>query len=230
MIDIRKLEKKYSSEFSFYIDSLHISPGERIALVGSNGSGKSTLLRLLGGVLKPDGGTFSFSCKLENVGYEPQDPFCYNISLEKNIRLGLPKDLKKEEAAVTAEAVMQNCRLAQLRKHKPNALSGGERQRMCFARMLVREYSVLLLDEPLSAVDVELCEEMEELLLSYCKKNNTTLLFSTHLPLQAVRLSTKMMIMNNGKIEEYGDTEKIINNPQTSFGQKFLANWRLDEC
>lgn len=227
MIEINKLEKKYSQEFSLYIDSLSVQQGDRIALIGSNGSGKSTLLKIIASVVKPTAGSCIVDCPSCLIGYEPQDPFCYNMNVRKNICLGLDTSKKSSDNDRIVDNILEKCCLTHLQKKRADALSGGEKQRMCFARMLVRPYKVLLMDEPLSAADIEMSEKMEQVLLSFCKENNTALLFSTHLPQQSIRLSTKIIIMHDGRVAEYGDTEKILRHPQTEFGQKFLANWSL---
>lgn len=229
MIAINDLKKEYKSGFSLYIDRLSVKPGERVALIGSNGSGKSTLLKLLAGILQPDSGVLAVHAAKNEVGYEPQSPYCYNRSVYANVKLGLP-DTPDADAKRAVADILAQTELTALQKHRPATLSGGEAQRMCFARMLVRPYKLLLLDEPLSAVDIDLAERMENVLLDYCRRNNTTLLVSTHLPLQAVRLSDKLVIMNGGRIVEYGDTDTLLHAPQTEFGRKFLNNWRLDGC
>ncbi|MBR6779884.1 MAG: ATP-binding cassette domain-containing protein [Clostridia bacterium] len=228
MIHIQNLEKKYASEFTLQIDELHIEKNDRVALVGANGSGKSTLLRLLSGYIAADQGDCIVSCEKNETGYEPQSPFCCNLSLRRNLELGIDRDNNNKKEIITR--IMESFGLTHLAEHRPNALSGGEKQRMCLARMLVKHYRLLLLDEPLSAVDIELTEKLEAVLMDYCRQNDTTLLFSTHLPSQAVRISNKMIVMHKGRVVEFGNTADILRNPQTEFGKAFLNNWRIDKC
>lgn len=255
MIDIYKLEKKYSSDFTLKIDELHIDDGERVAVIGQNGSGKSTLFRILAGLIKPDSGSFVINADRGATGYQPQEPYCFAGSVEANIRLGAHGEkLEMRERsngqklernrALTAPAfnrlfrevsdghknvdeLLRQCRLSELAHKKSSQLSGGERQRMCFARMLAGRYSCLLLDEPLSAADIETAAALEKLLVGYCGENNTTLLMSTHLPSQAFAVSTKVLILHNGCVAEYTDTKKALVSPESEFGRKFINQWRL---
>ena len=219
MIDIKGLEKKLSPDFFVKIDELHIDKGERIALIGANGSGKSTLLKLLAGIIKPDSGTIEFDCEANEKGYEPQSPFIFKGSARYNISIASKEktDIKKLAA---------DCELEGLLNKNAALLSGGEKQRVCFARMLSSNYKLLMMDEPLSATDITVCEKLETVLLEQCKKNNTTLLISTHLPSQALHIATKVLIMNNGEIVEYSDIDKL-RTPETEFGRKFVSQWML---
>lgn len=217
MIKITGLEKKYSSDFTLKIDSLTVENGERIAVIGANGSGKSTLLKIIAGVLKPDKGTVETDG--ETVGYEPQNAYAFRMSVEKNVALGGKAD---------TEELLKACRLEELRKKMPSKLSGGEKQRMCFARMLAGTYGILLLDEPFSAVDIRMAAGLEELLITKCEKEGTTLLMSTHLPQQAFATATKMLLLDNGKIAEYGDISALAS-PESEFGKLFLAQYGVTE-
>lgn len=219
MIKITDLEKNFSSGFSLKIDELTIYNGERVALIGPNGSGKSTLLRLLAGIIEPDSGRIETDFDKKSVGYQPQEPFCFRGSLEYNVRLGARGD-------ADIEAILEECALTSLRGQKINKLSGGEKQRMCLARMTAGNYGCLLLDEPLSAVDVEISERLENALIRRCEKNNATLIMSTHLPAQALRTSTKILLLHDGRAEEYADTAEL-KNPKSEFGRKFINQWRL---
>lgn len=217
MIKINGLEKNFSS-FSLKIDELHIEKGERVAVIGPNGSGKSTLLRLVSGIIKPDSGSIKVS---ENctVGYEPQAPYCFRCSAEKNIKLGAREDADIPE-------IMARCMLSDLRDKPPSKLSGGEKQRMCFARMIAGKYDLLLLDEPMSAADIETSRTLEEYLAEVCEKENKTLLISTHLPRQVLNVATKVLILNNGEVSEYCGVSDL-KEPKSEFARKFIDRWRL---
>lgn len=217
MIQIHNLEKNFSSGFKLKIDELKIESGERVSLIGSNGSGKSTFLRLLSGNIKPESGEILINKK--TIGYQPQEPFCFNGTVEYNIRLGADRN-------TDIDKLLTEYNLSDLRNQKVKKLSGGEKQRMCLARIMAKRYDCLLLDEPLSAVDVEISEQLEKLLVRRCEKNSTTLIMSTHLPAQALRISTKILIFHNGEIVEYADTDKL-SNPKSEFGRKFINQWRV---
>lgn len=219
MIIIKNLVKKFSSGFTLKIDELNIDDGERVALIGANGSGKSTLLKILAGVESPDSGSVEYS--FDKIGYQPQEPFCFRGTVEYNIALGGKN--------IDINSVLKEYNLADLRKQKVSKLSGGEKQRMCLARIMSGEYPCFLLDEPLSAVDIETSEQLEQSVVRRCEEQNATLIFSTHLPSQALRISTKILLLHNGEIAEYDDT-RDLSNPKSEFGKKFISQWRIDEC
>lgn len=217
MIKIRDLKKTLSPDFTLDIGELTIDTGERVALIGPNGSGKSTLLRLIAGILQPDRGGIEITPPGTRLGYEPQSPYVFRGTVASNVRLGGDGDV---------EELLRECRLEALKDKRTNRLSGGEKQRMCFARMLAGNYGCLLLDEPLSAVDIDTGAYLEERLRAHCEKNGTTLLISTHTPSEALHVSTKVLIMNGGRVEEYADTASL-HSPQSDFGKKFISLWRV---
>lgn len=217
MIKINGLEKKLSPDFSIRIDELNIDDNERVALIGPNGSGKSTLLKILAGIIKPDKGSVEITCDKKLIGYEPQSPYIFKGTAEKNIKIA---------AGENADEIIRECELEKLLKKNALLLSGGEKQRVCFARMLTGNHRLLMLDEPLSAADIATCAKLEKVLLNQCEKNETTLLISTHLPSQALNLATKILIMNNGQIAEYSDISKL-RNPESEFGRLFVSQWKI---
>lgn len=218
MIKISGLEKRFSHDFVLKIDELNVAKGDRVAVIGPNGSGKSTLLRILSGAIKQDCGHFSISDGTA-PGYLPQSPYCFAGSVEFNVRMGL-------DSETDIEKLLRDCMLYDLRKKKSLKLSGGEKQRMCFARMLAGKYACLMLDEPFSCTDIETSQMLEKVLDDYCRENDVTLLFSTHLPSQAFALSTKVLILNNGEIAEYSNTSSV-SRPDSEFGRKFINQWRI---
>lgn len=221
MIRVEGLRKQLSGEFTLAIDELVIEDGERVALIGMNGSGKSTLLKLIAGEWAPDEGRILCDGSAATIGYQPQSPFCFRGTVEKNILLGV-----REAAVVDLDGLLADCGLTKLRGKKTSALSGGERQRMCFARMLAGNWPCLLLDEPLSAVDIRTSRSLEDTLVRRYNDNGTTLLMSTHLPAQAMAVSTKVLLMDGGKVIEYTDTEDFLH-PQSAFGREFIAQWDI---
>lgn len=220
MIKVEGLRKQLS-EFTLEVDDLVIEDGERVALIGMNGSGKSTLLKLIAGEWTPDEGRIVCDGAASTIGYQPQSPFCFRGTVEKNILLGA-----RDGSTGDLDALLADCGLTELRGKKTSALSGGERQRMCFARMLAGNWPCLLLDEPLSAVDIRTSRSLEDALVRRCNENGTTLLMSTHLPAQAMAVSTKVLLMDGGKVIEYTDTEDFLH-PQSAFGREFIAQWDI---
>ena len=221
MIRVEGLRKKLSDGFTLEIDNLIIEDGERVALIGMNGSGKSTLLKLIAGEWAPDEGRILCDGAAATIGYQPQSPFCFRGTVEKNILLGV-----REAAVVDLDGLLADCGLTELRQKKVSSLSGGERQRMCFARMLAGSWPCLLLDEPLSAVDIKTSRGLEDVLVRRCTEQGTTLLMSTHLPAQAMSVSTKVLLMDAGRVVEYTDTADFLH-PQSEFGREFIAQWDI---
>lgn len=232
MITVNNLTKTYTSDFELNIDSLNIKTNELIALVGANGSGKSTLLKLIDGVIKPGSGEIKIGCDINReVYYQPQSPFILNSSVYNNIALGFGGKDSAYSVKMKKQIILdaaKKCELSHLLKKSASTLSGGEKQRMIFSRMLVRSRKLLLLDEPFSAMDVEITQKMENLLLEYCRSNDSTLILCTHLPSQALRVCGRMIIMHNGSIAEDGKTSDIMKAPNTDWGQKFISQWRVD--
>ena len=219
MIKITGLKKKYSADFTLEIPSLTIPAGARVALIGPNGAGKSTLLRLIAGILKPDEGEIEISVPKAAVGYQPQTPYAFQGTVAQNVRLAA--------GGREISGVLEACNLTELKDKKTGRISGGEKQRMCLARMLAGSYNLLLLDEPLSAADIETGALLERVLTKHCEENGTTLLFSTHLPKQAFDIATEVLILHHGRIEERGGIEEL-GAPKSEFGRLFLSQWRLD--
>lgn len=220
MIRVEGLRKQLS-DFTLEVDELVIEDGERVALIGMNGSGKSTLLKLIAGEWTPDEGSILCDGAAATIGYQPQSPFCFRGTVEKNILLGA-----RDGSTGDLDALLADCGLTELRGKKTSALSGGERQRMCFARMLAGNWPCLLLDEPLSAVDIRTSRSLEDTLVRRCNENGTTLLMSTHLPAQAMAVSTKVLLMDGGRVIEYTDTTDFLH-PQSEFGREFIAQWDI---
>ncbi len=220
MIRVEGLRKQLTGEFVLVIDDLVIEDGERVALIGMNGSGKSTLLKLIAGEWAPDEGRILCDGSAATIGCQPQSPFCFRGTVEKNIRLGM------RDKAIDLDALLADCGLTELKQKKVSDLSGGERQRMCFARMLAGNWPCLLLDEPLSAVDIRTSRSLEGALVHRCEEQGTTLLMSTHLPAQAMAVSTKILLMDAGRVIEYTDTADFLH-PQSEFGKEFIAQWEI---
>ncbi len=219
MIRIHDLEKKLSPDFTLRIGDLTIGDGERLALVGVNGSGKSTLLRLLAGRLKPDRGEILFDGPRPRIGYQPQTPYAFRGSAEYNVRLA-------QARGTDPAPLLEACGLQTLKDRKINTLSGGEKQRVFLARTLAGGFDLLLLDEPLSAADLQTGAALSALLRDFCAKNGTTLVFSTHLPRQAFEIADKILLLDRGAVAEAGDAASL-RTPESDFGKLFFAQWQI---
>lgn len=221
MIDVRGLQKSYGGRVVLDISALHVSCGERVALLGPNGSGKSTLLRLLAGSVAPDKGTLA----VEGArGYMPQSPYAFDCSVKSNVLLALGRSPGAEDMAMRALALVGLTHLAGARG---NRLSGGEQQRMALARTLAGSHALLLLDEPTAGVDMAAVDAIEEALTDYMERNRTTLLLSSHAPAQAKRLCTRVLVLDHGRIVEDGPPERVLSAPQSPEAAAFLRHWRF---
>ena len=207
MIELKNLTKSFGRDFTLRIPHAVIERGDRVALIGLNGSGKSTLLRLLAGLLPPD-----------RIGYQPQQPYSFRGTAEYNVRLA-PR-------ARDVDAVLEACALRDLANKKMTALSGGEKQRVFLARMLAGDYDLLLLDEPLSAADLQTGRMLSGVLKTACETAGITLLFSTHLPRQAFEIANKILLLDGGSVAEFGAVEEM-KQPKSDFGKAFFSLWNV---
>ena len=229
MIEISNLVKTFSGRTVVDIPSLHFELGRRYALIGTNGSGKSTLLRLISGTLQPTSGTIQVNvASAKELGYMPQKPYAFALDMLKNVMLALPPSISKQQAAALAHDALLKVGIAQLEKMRGNRLSGGETQRMAFARMIVMDRKVLLLDEPTSATDIAGNDLVETALLDYHKRTGCTVVFATHSLPQALRLADEVIVLEQGKVLEQGPAEQVLKSPENERVRVFLEHWRLD--
>lgn len=225
MMELVNVQKRYGARVALDISQLTIEPGERLAVIGPNGSGKSTLIRLLAGVLAPDTGTVQTgNMPRGEIGYLPQQPYAFDLSVQKNVELALAGEADK---AKIAQEALERVGLLHLSKARANRLSGGETQRMALARVLVKPRKLLLLDEPTASADIQAMELIERAILDYADQTGCTLVFSSHAPSQAMRLSTRVLALDGGRIGELGETAQVLQSPQTESTRAFLKSWRL---
>ncbi len=221
MINGENIIKNYSDRCVLNIPYLSVKKGERVSLAGANGSGKSTLLKVISGGI-------SFEGKLTVGGrilYMPQKNIPFDMSVLGNVTYALSgKRKEKEEKAFEA---LKKTGLADLYKKNATALSGGEAARLALSRILVLDCDILLLDEPTGAVDIEGTELIEEVISDYIKEKNRTLIFATHSPLQAKRMSDRIIVLDKGEIAEDSTPEALFDSPETGFGKKFTDMWRM---
>lgn len=213
--------------------SLEIKPGEGFSLLGPSGCGKSTTLRLIGGFERPDSGRI-FHAGRDITLLPPQKrdirtvfqryALFPHLSVTENIAFGLRMQRRKgEEITKKVEWALALLEIGSLRERPIQQLSGGEQQRVALARALVTEPSVLLLDEPLSALDLKLRERMQLELLALRHKLGSSFLFVTHDQGEAMTLSDRIAVMRAGKIEQTGAPEEIYAKPATRFVAEFIG-------
>lgn len=222
MIEIKSLEKKYGSRTVLSIDSLSIDEGESVVIIGPNGSGKTTLLRILAGTLKPDGGSFG-GCG--SVLYLPQQSTAFDKTVEKNILFGARGE--KEKARQRTAELMILLQLDSLKDKKATTLSGGELQKTALCRLLINDCELLILDEPTNAADIEGAELIRRAVLEYKARNGCTLIMTTHSPAEAKAMASRIIMLHDGRVIEDGSPEKLLENPSTEWGRKFISQWKL---
>ena len=213
--------------------SLDIQSGEFITLLGPSGSGKTTVLRMIAGFETPDHGKIS----LDGVDITTKPPYERDVNtvfqdyalfghmdVVTNIEYGLRvKKVPKAERRTKALEALAQVRLSGFEDRKPNQLSGGQRQRVALARALVNRPSVLLLDEPLGALDLKLREQMQIELKELQREVGITFIFVTHDQEEALTMSDRIAAFNRGKIEQVGTPREIYENPKTNFVSDFIG-------
>ena len=212
--------------------NFEIPKGQIVSILGPSGSGKTTLLNLILGISEVDSGKIIFDDEdLTNVSMEKrgfnivfQDYALFpNLNAYENIIYGL----KNKKNISTKEEVNDLIHLLGLEKHldkKIDQLSGGQKQRVALARTMVMKPKILLLDEPLSALDGVIKESIKEKIKLIAKEYNLTTIIVTHDPEEALTLSDQVLIINEGKIAQFGKPEEIINAPSCDFVKNFILN------
>jgi putrescine transport system ATP-binding protein len=219
--------------------NLRIFKGEMFALVGASGCGKTTLLRMLAGFAHPTSGRLLIEDS-DMTGVPPHErpvnmmfqsyALFPHMTVEQNVGYGLR--LLPLEGAVKAKRVEEALEMVQmgpLRKRKPHQLSGGQRQRVALARALIRRPKVLLLDEPLSALDKKLREKTQFELMNIQYQVGITFIFVTHDQDEAMALSTRIAVMNRGQVVQVGTPSEIYEFPRSRFVADFVGTTNLFE-
>ncbi|MEE1167180.1 MAG: ABC transporter ATP-binding protein [Treponema sp.] len=230
MLTLNNLSKSYDGVTVLNDISLSIKDAEIVSILGSSGSGKTTLLNLILGLIQPDSGSIIFDD--EDITLVPMERRGFNIVFQdyalfpnltayKNIVYGL----RNYPDRSTAEEVKSLIQLLGLEEHldkKIDKLSGGQKQRVALARTLVMKPRILLLDEPLSALDGVIKESIKEQIVKIAKGFNLTTIIVTHDPEEALTISDKVLIINQGNIEQFGTPSQIINEPKSEFVKNFI--------
>ena len=234
-LELKEIKKSFT-EGEAVLDniSLEISKGEFITLLGSSGCSKTTTLRIIAGLEQPDAGSVWLDGR-EVTGLEPNQrdvntvfqnyALFPHMNVAENIGYGLK--LKKVPKSEIRKKVSQMLELVQLEgyeKRKPSELSGGQKQRVAIARALVNNPKVLLLDEPLGALDLQLRRAMQIELKHLQKKLGITFIYITHDQEEAINMSDRIAVMKDGRIEQIGTPDEIYNHPKTSYVATFVGN------
>ncbi|WP_313497137.1 ABC transporter ATP-binding protein [Pseudoxanthomonas mexicana] len=236
IVDVRK-------EFDGFVavddTNLTIRKGEIFALLGGSGSGKSTLLRCLAGFEKPTSGKIYLDGQLLNdlPPYERPLNMMFqsyalfpHMTVEQNIAFGLKQDgLSKEAIRKRVEEMLALVQLGKLAKRKPHQLSGGQQQRVALARSLAKGPKLLLLDEPMGALDKKLRSQMQLELVSIIESSGVTCVMVTHDQEEAMTMATRIAVMDAGWIQQVGKPDEVYEQPANRFVAGFIGSVNLFE-
>ncbi len=233
IIEIEQVQKNFSENNVISPLSLEIYSGEFLTILGPSGCGKTTLLRMIAGFEEPSSGVI----KLNGEAINSLPPYKRDMNLvfqhyalfphmnvERNIQFGLKmKGISLEEQKVRADEAMRLTQLTEFRNRKPSQLSGGQQQRVAIARAIVNNPKVLLLDEPLGALDFKLRKDLQRELKNLQRELGITFIYVTHDQEEAMSMSDRIVVMNNGKIEQIGTPKEIYQNPASKFVATFIG-------
>jgi len=240
-IAVRNVSKKFVGSQALENVTLDIPSGELVALLGPSGSGKTTLLRIIAGLEVPDAGTILFHgedaterhVRERRVGFVFQHYALFrHMSVFENVAFGLrvrPKETRPPEAEIHRRAhdLLKLVQLEGVAGRDPSELSGGQRQRVALARALAVEPSVLLLDEPFGALDAKVRKELRRWLRRLHDEIHVTSVFVTHDQEEALEVADRVVVMNEGRIEQVGTPEEVYEQPSSEFVYRFLGDVNL---
>jgi ABC-type sugar transport system ATPase subunit len=234
-LELRSLEKRYANNNEAVKGvSFAAEQGEFIVLVGPSGCGKSTTLRMIAGLEDATGGDIFIGgkrvndepSKMRDIAMVFQNYALYpHLTVAENI--GFPLSIRKESKSVIESEVKKASELlsiSHLLARKPKELSGGERQRVAVGRAIVRKPQVFLFDEPLSNLDAALRNEMRAELKSLQRRLGTTMIYVTHDQTEAMTMGDKIVVLNNGLVEQFGTPGEIYSKPNSIFVARFLGS------
>lgn len=237
---ISNLSKSYGSLQVVQPLNVEIFDKETLCLLGPSGCGKTTLLRMIAGLEEPSSGVIRIGDRdvyqSNNGMFIPPEKrqvamvfqnyaLWPHLSVFQNIAFPLQiKKLPKDEIRTLVSAFLEKVQLSSFGDRKPSQLSGGQQQRVALARALISTPQVLLLDEPLSNLDSNLREEMCQQLLDLKKETPVTMIYVTHDQKEAERLADRVVLMNQGTIEQVGTIQDLRQNPRSTFVKDFLRN------
>jgi len=233
-VHIRSIAKSFGPVPVLHDITTHFAPGSFTSLLGPSGSGKTTLLRIVAGFVAPDRGAVTIGARDvtavpvwgRNIGMMFQSYALFpHMSVARNIAFGLERrGIRGAEARALVDQALEMVRLSGFGARSPKDLSGGQQQRVALARALVIKPSVLLLDEPLSALDRRLRQDMQVELLRIQRETGLTTIFVTHDQEEALTLSDRIAILDRGRIVQSGKPAEIYERPQTRFAAEFLGD------
>ena len=210
---ILSFSKTYEGRTVLDFPGMEVQPGKIYAVIGANGSGKSTFAKILCGILPADKrGKYVDTA---SIGYMPQKSYAFRMSTQRNIWL-TGKEYKR------ANDLMDRLQIGHLALKRGDRLSGGETARMALARLMMKGFDLVLLDEPTAAMDMETTLLAEELITEYVRQTGCALILVTHSLQQARRIADEVLYFHKGKLLESGPTEQVLDAPKVPETGKFL--------
>lgn len=240
VIEFRHVRKAYGEKVILEDFNLSVEKGEFVTVIGSSGCGKTTVLKMVNGLLEPDSGEVLIEGEnirekdqtllRRNIGYAIQGSVLFpHMTVEQNIAY-VPNLLNKRDKKKTRDAVSRWMRIVgldeEMRDRYPAELSGGQQQRVGIARALAASPEILLMDEPFGAVDEITRSQLQTELKQIYEKTGITVLFVTHDISEALKLGTKVLVMDHGEIQQYSSPEELLRHPATAFAAKLLEQER----
>lgn len=234
LLELKNIKKGFGETDVLNGITLSIEKGEFITFLGASGCGKTTTLRIIAGLEAPDSGTVFLDGK--DVTAVPPNQRDVNtvfqnyalfphLNVEGNVGYGLKiKRVPKAEIKKKVAEILELVQLTGYEKRMPSELSGGQKQRVAIARALVNSPKLLLLDEPLGALDLKLRRTMQLELKRLQKKLGITFLYITHDQEEAINMSDRIVVMKDGRFEQIGTPDEIYNHPKTSYVADFVGN------
>jgi spermidine/putrescine transport system ATP-binding protein len=233
-VSIRSVFQRYGQATALDGVSLEIAAGEFVVLLGPSGCGKTTLLNIIGGFAEPSAGDVLIGGR-SMAGVAPKDrptttvfqdyALFPHMSLRDNVAFGLRmRGVDRATRSARAEAMLALVGLQGRADRRPHELSGGQRQRVALARALAVEPDVLLLDEPLGALDLKLRRQMQDELKAIQRRVGTTFVHVTHDQEEAMAIADRIVVMNGGRIEDHGPPSEVYLRPRTLFSASFMGD------
>ena len=234
-LELKNLKKSFTpEEYVLQGINLKIEQGEFVTLLGASGCGKTTTLRIIAGLEQPDSGSVwlegkdvtSLESNKRDVNTVFQNYALFpHMNVEDNIGYGLKiRKVPKTQIKQKVKEMLELVQLEGYERRKPAELSGGQKQRVAIARALANNPRVLLLDEPLGALDLQLRRAMQLELKRLQKKLGITFIYITHDQEEAINMSDRIVVMNQGRFEQIGTPDEVYNHPKTSYVATFVGN------
>lgn len=240
-IEYKNIRMAYEEKVIIENFNLAVEKGEFVTIIGSSGCGKTTILKMVNGLVRPVSGKIlidgrsiremDLTALRRNIGYAIQGSVLFpHMTVEKNIAY-VPNLINKKDKAKTAQAVEKWMRIVgldeELKTRYPSEISGGQQQRVGIARALAASPEILLMDEPFGAVDEITRSSLQDEIARIHRETGITILFVTHDIDEALRLGTRVLVMNEGRAQQFAPSREILNHPATDFVRQLIRKKEL---